>query len=124
MAAVRVSLTAMQDQDAATPSQAYDERPARARGSYGFDIPQPTSAPESPAAIAYVAPLQPDMGSAPPGFLAGLPTPDPLSAEDAKDGEELAGLVGEYAMAAFYSRSWQLREASLQCLAHRLQEQV
>jgi hypothetical protein len=99
-----------------TPSQVYDERPARARGTYGFEAagPPPSEPSRSlersprrharttarqkpaPAAAAVAASAAIDgawsaAAAAPEGFPRDLPPPEPLSPADTKDSESLVG---------------------------------
>ncbi|DBB10866.1 TPA: hypothetical protein ACH3X3_007335 [Trebouxia sp. C0006] len=98
-----------------TPAQAYDDRPARARGSYTGNDDDPPTLPDPVAAPR----ARPDQPPAPPkehlpeGFPPDLPAPEPLPLADAKDAEALIDAVGEYTVRALYSKTWQLREAAL-----------
>ena len=60
----------------------------------------------------------------PEGWPGGLPLPEPLSAADAKEADDISELLGPYVAAALYSRHWQLREAALQQLVAFLGGQV
>lgn len=52
---------------------------------------------------------------------ADLPSPEALSAVDAKDAGPLAEVAGEYLARCVFSRTWQLREAALVWLAKELE---
>ncbi|KAK9862466.1 hypothetical protein WJX84_003280 [Apatococcus fuscideae] len=114
---------AMEDQSR-TPAQAYDERPARGGGTYedgapnGADVPSIARRlnPDSPEGAATPSPQLPE------GFPSDLPAPEPFSAADAKDADDLVELVGEYTARSFYSRIWQLREAALLRMQRLLEE--
>lgn len=56
----------------------------------------------------------------PDGFPPDLPLPEPLAPQHAKDGEALAGALGEYVTRACFSKTWQLREAGLLHVATRV----
>ncbi|KAL3152527.1 hypothetical protein ABBQ32_001559 [Trebouxia sp. C0010 RCD-2024] len=98
-----------------TPAQAYDDRPARARGSYTGNDDDPPTLPDpgaGPKAAANQAPA-PAPEHLPPGFPPDLPAPEPIPPADAKDAEALIDALGEYTVRALYSKTWQLREAAL-----------
>ncbi|EIE20654.1 hypothetical protein COCSUDRAFT_30401 [Coccomyxa subellipsoidea C-169] len=113
-----------------TPSQAYDERPAVARGSYSAataEVAAPALAPAARALDmdrALVSSSAPDSaGPPPPGWPGDLAPPEPLSAADAKDTSELLSVLEEYLVRCLFSKNWQLREAALQHLEKRLSGQ-
>ncbi|KAK9901713.1 hypothetical protein WJX75_009833 [Coccomyxa subellipsoidea] len=114
-----------------TPSQAYDERPAVARGSYAAAVTEAAAAPvPAPAARTLnmdrapaTSPAPEAAGPPPPGWPGDLAPPEPLSAADAKDASELLGVLEEYLVRCLFSKNWQLREAALQYLEKRLSGQ-
>ena len=61
---------------------------------------------------------------APDGFPADLTCPEPLTAANAKSAQPLEQFAGEYIAQCFYSRTWQLREASLVYLQSHLDSLV
>ncbi|BDA42164.1 Centrosomal protein of 104 kDa [Coccomyxa sp. Obi] len=109
-----------------TPSQAYDERPAVARGSYTAAAAAPPAA--APAARALnmeraSAAAADSAGPPPVGWPGDLPQPEPLSAADAKEASDLSGVLEEFLVRCLFSKNWQLREAALQYLEKRLSGQ-
>ena len=66
----------------------------------------------------------PERERPPEGWPGGLPLPEPLSAADAKEADDISELLGPYVAAALYSRHWQLREAALLQLVAFLGDQV
>ncbi|KAK9826624.1 hypothetical protein WJX74_006438 [Apatococcus lobatus] len=106
-----------------TPAQAYDERPAKGGGNYedgapnGADVPSISRRlnPDSPEGAP------PPSHQLPDGFPPDLPAPEPFSAADAKDADDLVELLGDYTARSFYSKVWQLREAALLHMQHLVQ---
>ena len=47
-----------------------------------------------------------------------------MSAADAKDASELAGVLDEYVLRCLFSKNWQLREAALQYIERQLSGDV
>ncbi|CAL5219862.1 g1780 [Coccomyxa viridis] len=108
-----------------TPSQAYDERPAVAAGS----SPAAMQAAPAPARRSARGSLNDALsassaadttGRAPPGWPGDLAPPEAMSAADAKDASELAGVLEEYVLRCLFSKNWQLREAALQYIERQL----
>ncbi len=63
-------------------------------------------------------------GRAPPGWPGDLAPPEAMSAADAKDASELAGVLEEYVLRCLFSKNWQLREAALQYIERQLSGDV
>lgn len=63
-------------------------------------------------------------GPAPSDFPSDLPSPEPLSGAQLKDADVLVNILGEYVVAALFSKVWQLREAALHHINLALSEQV
>jgi len=59
-----------------------------------------------------------ECGAEPPdGWPSDLPPPEPLAAVSASDAAPVIDVAGEFVAAAFFSRSWQLRDAAAAWLA-------
>ena len=63
-------------------------------------------------------------GRAPQGWPGNLAPPEAMSAADAKDASELAGVLEEYVLRCLFSKNWQLREAALQYIERQLSGDV
>ncbi|KAK9803394.1 hypothetical protein WJX72_004936 [[Myrmecia] bisecta] len=99
---------------ALTPAQAYDDRPARARGSYDYENDVAAASAAAAAADSGGGPKASSSGHAPEGFPADLPAPEPLASADEKDAEPLLEVLGDYTVRCLFSKTWQLRDAALQ----------
>lgn len=116
----RVSAAAMFGTSGGTRSSAANKKALAGAAGTGRSA---AAGPGSLAAAGAALPAADNGGGdacgadAPDGWPADLPSPEPLAAVSASDAAPVIDVAGEFVAAAFFSRSWQLRDAAAAWLA-------